>query len=174
MLRFIFIFKCKVYLSLSKINYTFRLVNFTIMKNICEAEQNKLQRWGKFQLPNKYKKIGWAIIIGVFILMIAKRFVDEPTWVKPVLRNVMILGFLMVSISKEKIEDELMASLRATSYRLALIIGVLYALVQPYVTYAIESLIDPENAVIDNGYFQVLLYILLVQIMFFHALKRSS
>jgi len=144
------------------------------MKDICESERSRLHRWGRFQLPNKYKKIGWAIIVGTFMLMIAKRFVDEPTWVKPVLRNVMLLGFLMVSISKEKIEDEFMASLRATSYRLALIIGVLYALVQPYVTYAIESLIDPENAAIDNGYFQVLLYILLVQIMFFHALKRNS
>ena len=144
------------------------------MKNICKAERNKLQRWGKFQLPNTYKKIGWSIIIVTFLLMIAKRFVDEPTWVKPVLRNVMILGFLMVSISKEKIEDELMASLRATSYRLALIIGVLYALVQPYVTYAIESLLDPVNAELDNGYFQVLLYILLIQILFFNALKRTS
>lgn len=144
------------------------------MKNFCEAERSKLQRWGKFQLPNSYKKIGWTIVIGVFLLMIAKRFIDEPTWVKPVLRNVMILGFLMVSISKEKIEDELMTSLRATSYRLAIIIGVLYALIQPYVTYAIESLIDPDNAVLDNGYFQVLLYILLVQIIFFNALKRTS
>ncbi len=144
------------------------------MKNICETERSKLHRLGRFQLPNKYKNVGWAIIVGAFTLMIAKKFVDEPTWVKPVLRNVMILGFLMVSISKEKIEDELMASLRATSYRLALIIGVLYALVQPYVTYAIESLIDPDNAAIDNGYFQVLLYILLIQIMFFHILKRSS
>ncbi len=163
-------------MSLSKKYITFRLLNFTfsIMKNICEAERNKLQRWGKFQLPNSYIKIGWSIIIGTFLLMIAKKFIDEPTWVKPVLRNVMILGFLMVSISKEKIEDELMASLRATSYRLALIIGVLYALVQPYVTYGIESLLDPGNAELDNGYFQVLLYILLVQILFFNALKRSS
>ena len=144
------------------------------MKNICEAEHNRLQRWSKFQLPNRYKKIGWSIVIGIFLLMIAKRFVDEPTWVKPVLRNVMILGFLIVSISKEKIEDELMVSLRATSYRLAMVIGVLYALVQPYVTYAIETLIDPVNAEIDQGYFQVLLYILLVQIMFFNVLKRSS
>ena len=145
-----------------------------MIKDICKAERDKLQRWGKFQLPNGYKKIGWSIIIVTFLLMIAKKFVDEPTWVKPVLRNVMLLGFLIVSISKEKIEDELMTSLRATSYRLALIIGVLYALVQPYVTYAIESLIDSKNAELDNGYFQVLLYILLVQILFFNALKRSS
>lgn len=111
--------------------------------------------------------------MGTFALMIAKKFVDEPTWVKPLLRNVMILGFLIVSISKEKIEDELMANLRSISYRLAIIIGVLYAMVQPYVTYAIETLIDPEGAKFDNSYFQVLLYILLVQIMFFAALKRS-
>ncbi len=144
------------------------------MRDFCDTENNRLLRWGKFQLPNRFIKIGWSIIIGTFLLMIAKKFVDEPTWVKPILRNVMILGFLIVSISKEKIEDELIASLRATSYRLALIIGVLYALVQPYVTYAVENLIDPGNAELDNSYFQVLLYILLVQIMFFNALKRSS
>jgi len=144
------------------------------MRDFCETERNKLQRWGKFQLPNNFKKIGWSIVIGVFLLMIAKKFMDEPTWVKPLLRNSMIFGFLMISISKEKIEDELITSLRATSYRLAIIIGVLYALVQPYVTYVIESLLEPGNAALDTSYFQVLLYILLVQILFFNALKRSS
>ena len=144
------------------------------MNDFCEAERNRLRKWGNFQLPNTYKRIGWGTIIGTFALMIAKKFVEEPTWVKPALRIIMLLGFLMVSISKEKIEDELMASLRATSYRLALIVGVLYAIVQPYVTFAIEKVLDPAGAELDNGYFQVLLYILLVQIMFFHALKRST
>lgn len=143
------------------------------MNDFCKSERTRLEKWSQFQLSNQYKKIGWGIVITTFLLMIAKRFVDEPEWVKPVLRNIMILGFLMVSISKEKIEDERVASLRSISYRLALIIGVLYAIIQPYVTYGIELLISPNVAKIDNGYFQVLLYILLVQIMFFSALKRS-
>ena len=77
------------------------------MSDFCTTERNKLHRWGRFQLPNVYKKVGWSIVASAFALMIAKGFFDEPTWVKPVLRNLMILGFLMVSISKEKIEDEL-------------------------------------------------------------------
>lgn len=144
------------------------------MGSYCDSETSRLKRWSNFQLPNRFIKIGWGIIIGSFVLMIAKKFVDEPSWVKPALRNIMILGFLMVSISREKIEDEFVASLRSISYRLAIVIGVLYALVQPYVTYAVELLIDPDSAKVDDGYFQVLLYILLVQILFFNVLKRSA
>lgn len=147
---------------------------FKPMEEYCNSEAKRLERWGNFQLPNRFIKIGWGIIVTSFLLMIAKRFVVEPDWVKPLLRNIMILGFLMVSISREKIEDEYVAKLRSISYRLAILIGVLYAMVQPYVTYAIELLIEPEGAKVDEGYFQVLLYILLIQLLFFNALKRLA
>jgi len=144
------------------------------MMDKCESEGDKLKRWSNFQLPNRFKKLGWGIIIGSFLLMMAKIFYDEPYWVKPLLRNIMLLGFLIVSISKEKIEDEFVKSLRAMSYRLALILGVLYSTVAPYVVFAIASFIRPQRAEVDEGYFQVLLYILLIQILFFNALKRST
>ncbi|WP_343487547.1 hypothetical protein [Allomuricauda sp. d1] len=141
------------------------------MKNHFESQATRIHRWSNFQLPNPYKKIGWSIVIGAFLLMIAKKFVDEPEWVKPLLRNLMILGFLMVSISKEKIEDEFMASLRGVTYRLAFIMGALYTIIQPYIDYGVSYLINGK-AELDTSYFQVILFILLVQIMYFNVLKR--
>ncbi|UJH68318.1 hypothetical protein [Allomuricauda sp. SCSIO 65647] len=142
------------------------------MKEFCESEVAKLRRWGNFQLSNRYKKIGWIIVIAAFLLMVANKFVDGPEWVKPIMHNLMILGFLIVSISKEKVEDELMVSLRGLSYRLAFIMGVLYTLIQPYVEYGVNYLVNGK-AEMSTSYFQVILFILLIQIMFFNMLKRA-
>ena len=143
-------------------------------KTFCEAEQRRLHKLNKFQLPNRYKKIGYYIMGISFSLMIAKIFFDEPTWVKPALSNILLLGFLMVSISKEKIEDEFIVSLRSQSDRIALILGVLYSIIQPYVNYFVEYLLRGDEASLDFSYFQVLYFILLVQLMFFHQLRKYS
>ena len=143
------------------------------MKDFCETEKTSLQKWSNFQLPHRYKKIGWAVVILTLILMLGKKFVDEPEWVKPVLRNVMLLGLLMVSIAKEKIEDEFMVSLRAMSYRLAFIFGVIYTVVQPYIDYAVGYLIEGKGE-FERGSFQVIIFMLLIQVMFFYVLKKST
>jgi hypothetical protein len=142
------------------------------MSKFCESERKRLEKMNKFQLSNRFKKIGWIVVLFAFALMIAKKFVDEPTWVKPILTNLMIVGFLLVSLAKEKVEDELIVKLRAQSYRLAFVLGVLYSLVQPYIEYAVDYLIDGDEASFGFGYFQVLLFMLLVQIMFFAQFKR--
>ena len=144
------------------------------MGEFCEKEQRRLDKMNKFQLSNRFKRIGWVVVLVAFLLMIAKRFVDEPTWVKPVLTNMMIIGFLLISLAKETIEDELIVKLRAQSYRLAFVFGVLYSLVQPYVEYGVEYLIKSNEANISFSYFQVLIFMLVIQIMFFEQMKRMS
>ncbi|MEM9000247.1 MAG: hypothetical protein AAGB24_08270 [Bacteroidota bacterium] len=144
------------------------------MGQYCDSEREKLKRWGNLQLPNRYKRVGiWACVL-IFLLMVGKKFVDEPLWVKPLLSNALILFLLMISISKEKIEDELMVSLRSLSYRLAFVFGVLYAVIQPYIDHAVDFLINKDEHTVDTGYFQVLIFMLVVQLMFFHQLKRMS
>ena len=142
-------------------------------ESFCESERKRLDKMNKFQLPHRFKRIGWIVVILAFALMIAKKFVDEPSWVKPVLTNLMIVGFLLISLAKEKMEDELIDKLRAQSYRLAFILGVVYSLVQPYVEYSVDSLLNQEKAEMGFSYFQVLIFMLLVQIMFFTNLKRQ-
>lgn len=139
----------------------------------CEAERNRLDKMNKFQLPHKYKKIGWSIVIIAFLLMIAKKFFDEPEWVKPVLRNLMIVGMLLISLSKEKIEDELIQNVRSQSYRLAFIWGVIYALVLPYIDLGVDYIMNVKTPTLNFDYFQIILSMLLVQILFFYTIKNK-
>lgn len=144
------------------------------MSDFCESERKRLDRLNNFQLPNKYNRIGWYFVLFVFVLMIAKKFVDEPSWVKPVLRNSMIVGFLIISLAKEKIEDELMVKLRAQSYRLAFVFGVIYSLVQPYIELGVDYLFNADQASMGFSYFQTLIFMLVVQIGFFEQFKRYA
>lgn len=144
------------------------------MSEFCESERKRIEKLNNFQLPNRYKKIGWYFVLFVFILMIAKKFVEEPSWVKPLLNNSMILGFLIISLAKETIEDELIVKLRAQSYRLAFVFGVIYSLVQPYIEYGVDYLFNTDQASMGFSYFQTLIFMLVVQIGFFEQFKRSA
>ncbi len=63
--------------------------------------------------------------------------------------------------------------MRAQSYALAFIIGVVYALVMPYVEFGVSNVVnDGGEAFKDLGDFQVLLFMLMIQLMFYHVLKR--
>ena len=91
-----------------------------VKQSICEKEKSYVEKMNKFQLHHKYKKVGYIISFSAFALMIAKKFVDEPNWVKPVLSGILLVGMLLISLAKEKLEDEYLDSLRSQSYRIAL------------------------------------------------------
>lgn len=142
--------------------------------SICESEKRRLNKLNKFQLSHKFKKIGWSLFAITFLLMIARKLFDiEPSWIKPLLKNVMIFSLLLVSLAKDKIEDEMIEKLRAQSYRLAFIIGVFYSFTLPYIGYAVDFLLGKEDVALDNDYFTIMLSMLAVQIMFFATLKRA-
>ncbi|QMU65166.1 MAG: hypothetical protein GKR88_13270 [Flavobacteriaceae bacterium] len=141
-------------------------------KSYCEKERNRLEKLHKFQLAHKYKKVGITIAIFAFLLMIAKKFVDEPLWIKPILSNILLLGMLIISVSKEKIEDEYIDSLRSQSYRLAFVFAIIYSLIQPGINYVVTVLLGKETGANEFSYFQVLFFMLIVQLLFFNQLKR--
>ncbi len=140
--------------------------------SFCEAEQRRLHKLQQFQLSHHFKNVGYIIIIISVLGMFAKGLFEAPLWIKELLKNSVLIGLLVVSISKEKIEDEYLESLRSQSYRLSFVLGVLYALIQPYINYIVALVIRPEKATIDFSYFQVLFFMLLVQLLFFHRLKK--
>jgi len=142
--------------------------------SICERERNQLEKLNKFQLGNQYKKIGYIIAIGSFVLMIARKYIEDSDWLKPVLHGVLLIGLLVISLSKEKLEDEFIDSLRSQSYRLAFIMAIVYSLVQPLVNYGVAVLFDQDDKLQGFSYFQVLFFMLIVQLMFFWQLKRMN
>lgn len=143
-------------------------------ESLCERERSQIERMNKFQLPNSFKKIGYYIAFGAFALMIAKKFFEEPEWVKPALRWTLLIGMLIISLAKDKIEDEFIDSLRSQSYRLAFILAVLYSLVQPFINYGVGILFDANEKLEGFSYFQVLFFMLLIQLLFFFQLKRFN
>jgi hypothetical protein len=107
-------------------------------------------------------------------LLIAIKYIDNPIWLKPFLHGVLLIGLLIISVSKEKIENEFIVSLRSQSYRLAFILAIVYSLVQPLANFAIATLINQDNTFESFNYFQVLFFMLIVQLLFFWKLKKYN
>ena len=142
------------------------------MNSHCKKEDLYIDKMNKFQLSHKFKKVGYYFSYFIFALMIAKKFVDEPLWVKPLLSGLLLVGLLLISISKDKIEDEYIDSLRSQSYRISFILVILYTLIQPFINYGVGILIDPTEEFQSVNYFQILFYMLIVQLMIFWRLKK--
>ncbi|MCL7754952.1 hypothetical protein [Polaribacter sp. Z022] len=143
-------------------------------QSICERERSQLEKMNKFQLGNRFKKIGFTIAIATFILMVGRKYVENSEWVRPILHGILLIGLLMISLSKEKLEDEFIDSLRAQSYRLAFVLAIVYSLVQPIINYAVASLLNQDDELQGFSYFQVLFFMLIVQLLFFWQLKRMN
>lgn len=145
------------------------------LNKVTECERTKLESFlDKFQLPNSFKKVGIANFLLSFVVLTIIKFADnEPLWLRPALKQAMLVGLLMISISREKIEDELIQILRSKSYALAFIIGVIYIMLQPLTNELINFILGTAEAPDNMGYVQVLLFMLLIQVGFFEVLKRN-
>lgn len=144
-------------------------------KKIMECERKRFDKIINFRLPHKFMTIGIAIAALSIITMFVRAFLMEgdTEWLKVVLQKSLLVGMLLMSISKDKEEDEMTISLRSQSYAIAFVIGVVYALVMPYVEFGVSNVVNSGGEVLkDLGDFQVLLFMLMIQLMFYHNLKR--
>ena len=143
-------------------------------EKLLNCERTKIEKLSRFQLSNKWKTIGGISALVIFLTMVGFKFIDnEPLWLKDVLRKLLLVSFLVIIISKDKIEDEMLKSLRSMAYSLAFIVGVIYALIQPVLDYLIHEVVYKPSSSNGFSYFELLLFMLLMQIMFFEILKRN-
>ena len=143
-------------------------------KNLMEKDRRMFERIRKFQLPPNWKRIGFGLVVVALGLMILRRYVDNLEQYSPLFSHLFLLGLLLVSVSRDKLEDEMISVLRGQSYAVGFVTGVVYALVQPYINYLVAAVIKPENATLDMSVLQVLTFMLVVQLLFFWQLKRWS
>ncbi|MEZ4856832.1 MAG: hypothetical protein R2812_10205 [Gelidibacter sp.] len=144
-------------------------------ENFLECERQRFAKLIKFRLPHKFMKIGIVIVVMSILLMFVKAFgfKEHAEWLKLLAEKTLLIGMLMMSISKDKVEDEMTIQLRSQSYMFAFILGVVYALVMPYVEFGVSNVVhDGGEAYKDLGDFQILLFMLMIQLMFYHNLKR--
>jgi hypothetical protein len=143
-------------------------------QTICERERSHLEKMNKFQLGNKFKKIGYIIALGTFVLMIIRKYIDNTEAIRPVLHGVLLIGLLLVSLSKDKLEDEFIDSLRSQSYRIAFILVIIYSLLQPVINYLVGLAFNQNEEIKTFGFFQILFFMLIVQLTVFWQLKKLN
>jgi hypothetical protein len=143
-------------------------------QSICERERSHLEKMNKFQLGSQFKRVGYIIALGTFVLMILRKYIEDSEWTRSILHGTLLMGLLLISVSKEKIEDEFIETLRSQSYRLAFILAIVYALVQPLINFGVASLLNQDDELHGVSYFQVLFFMLIVQLLFFWKLKRTN
>ena len=144
-------------------------------KKIIDCERNRFYKIINFRLPHKFMTIGIAIAVISIITMFVRAFVLEgdTEWLKELAKKGLLVGMLILSLSKDKEEDEMIMTLRSQSYAIAFVVGVVCALVMPYVELGVSNVVNSGGEVYkDLGDFQVLSFMLLIQLMFYHNLKR--
>ena len=143
------------------------------LKPVNNPEQNPPLRFQKFLLPNQFKKIGLFVFVISFVSLFINAFAIENMQIRFLAKNGILIGMLLIAISKENFEDELISNLRMQSFALAFIVGVLYSLFQPYLNYSVDLIFSPEDAIFkDTGDFQILWILLSVKVIYFESLKR--
>jgi membrane protein CcdC involved in cytochrome C biogenesis len=145
-------------------------------KSFVEYERKSLEKMKRYQLPNKFKKIGVGIIIVSLVAFFVNKFSIENIDLKLASKYGILVGLLLISISKEKVEDELSIALRMQSYTFAFIAGVIITLLtNPLFNYIKNLILDkqPENFE-GVGDWQVLWTLLSLQVFYFEFLKRMN
>lgn len=144
--------------------------------NFAECERRGLNRLMNFRLPHYFYKLGMALVAASILMFFVRAFVieGETETLRMIFRKVLLIGMLLMSIARDKEEDELITKLRMQSYTYAFITGVLYALIMPYIDFGVSNLVHGGGEVYkDLGDFQVLMFMLFVQLLSFITLKRN-
>lgn len=144
-------------------------------RNTADCEKNQLEKLKKYQLPHFYKKIGISITLLAFVVLLARKFAfPDIDYVQQLAKNGMLVGLLIIIISKEKIEDELIRKLRGQAFSFAFIAGVIYTLVMPLTDFVVDLFISSNEASYKEiGDFMVLWFMMVMYLAFFTVLKKA-
>jgi len=82
-----------------------------------DCERNRLLKIASFRLSNKFLTVSLVIILLSIVMMFIRAFAMEgdTEWLKLLLQKGLLIGMLIMSLSKDKIEDEMTISLSATT-----------------------------------------------------------
>ncbi|WP_417445233.1 hypothetical protein [Joostella sp.] len=146
------------------------------VKSFMECERKSLEKMKRYQLPNRFKKIGIGIVIISLVTFFINKFSIENIDLKLIAKYGILIGLLLISISKEKIEDELITSLRMQSYTFAFITGVIITLLTNPLFNYIANIISQKHQ--ENfqevGDWKILWILLFIQVFYFEFLKRMN
>ncbi|MGH1386339.1 hypothetical protein [Kordia sp.] len=144
-------------------------------ETFCKSEESKLEKFKNFGLPHSFKRIGIILVVGSFVFLFAQKLFDLEIHetIKFILKRVILVGLLIIAISKEKVEDEMIRIIRGQAFSMAFIAGVVYTLLQPAINYIVSLIVEKDNEPLsDLGDFQVLWFLLTMYLLFFYMIKK--
>ncbi|WP_375560826.1 hypothetical protein ACE193_24540 [Bernardetia sp. OM2101] len=143
------------------------------LTEICENEQKGFNRLKLF--PHAFKKIGFAgLILSVLAVSFFRFAMEDAATLLSVSAKLVLVFMLLISISREKIEDEMISKLRVQSYSFAFVTGVIYALAMPVIDFLFDSVVEMKASDYSEMSSAILLWFMLfVQIAYFHVLKKN-
>jgi hypothetical protein len=140
------------------------------VESIKECERKSIDKLKKYQLPNRFKKVGWILFAIAFVGLFLTTKDTNP---KLIAKYAMLIGLLLVSISKDKIEDEFIKSLRMHSFTFAFIFAVFIAITHPLFSYVANFVVTEKQALFTGiGDWMILWLLLSVQVFYFEYLKK--
>lgn len=139
---------------------------------IFEREQKQLTKYK--WLSYDYKKVGYALLVASIVGLIFTLLADKnafPT-LKLLAKDGLLVAMLLIAVTKDKVEDEFTINLRVKSFTLAFIVGMVFAVGQPYINYLVALVVKPEKAVFESmSAYAVIWFMLFVQLGFYQVLK---
>jgi hypothetical protein len=150
------------------------------MKNNLKQEGDiaKIDKFTSYLLPNKFKIVGLVIVILSILSIVtsSKNYLLDDIYhdlFERIALSGMVFGTLIISISREKIEDELTAKIRMQSFHYAVLGTVLFYLAIPFVHFTIKVLLSDMPTIEGSKDVSVLGVLLMMQILTFKKLKKA-
>jgi|GEM_PF-1849054 hypothetical protein len=149
------------------------------IEQLCNAEKRKIDKMD-FQIPHIYKKVGIVALVVLTVASILSLLLNSfVSWntdlLRPTLKPLIIISMLIIAISEEKVEDEMIMKIRHRAFSLSVIWTVIYALTQPLATYGVNLVLNSEKAVYEDiGSFIILWFLLVTYLAYFHLAKRMA
>jgi hypothetical protein len=142
-----------------------------------KGDIEKIDKYISYQLPNRFKIIGLILFIVSFISVpLISIYLENNKYQELFQRigsTIAILSLLMIAISKEKVEDELIAKIRMQSYHYAVIGTVLGYLSLPFIFYIISFSFATAPKMEGSKDIPIFGVLLFMQILTFKKLKRA-
>ena len=143
-----------------------------------EGDIEKIDKFTGYQLPNKFKIVGLVVVIVSILSIVTslKIYILDVKYhelFERIALSVSVIGLLIISISREKIEDELIGKIRMQSYNYAVIVTVLVYLTLPFIHFTIVSIFSSMPRIEGSKDVSVLGVLLMSQIFTFRKLKKA-
>ncbi|WP_298518985.1 hypothetical protein [uncultured Kordia sp.] len=146
-------------------------------ETFCESEKRSIEKLEKISLPNSFKRVGVILFIILLVYILSAKIfgIENSETLKYVLKRGLLIALLIITLSREEIEDEMIRSIRAKAFTMAFVVGAIYTLIQPLINYIANVLTGKEQDILEDlGDFQILWFMLFMYIVFFHILKRKQ